>query len=209
MKKILIILLTGIVLAACNSDDNVSQQQSTESISEEEINQSEQTSTENKEANATPKKPDNESENDEKEYYYVGDTSYFEESIMINQPYALTVNDFTITREFKGEPMEEYLIGFEEDSAFYLAIVNVTVTNNGSETFKFEENSNISLLESEREGFNYMLDGEISELTTDIKPSESLTLDLPFIVNVDDSQGAYYMYIDPAGSVFQKIYKLE
>ncbi|GAB3051541.1 DUF4352 domain-containing protein [Virgibacillus ainsalahensis] len=209
MKKILIILLSGIVLTACSNDDNVSQQQSTESNSEEEINQLEQTSMENKEDNATQKEPDKESKDDDKEYYYVGDTAHFEESVMINQPYTLTVNDFAITREFEGEPMEEYLIGFEEDSAFYLAIVNVTVTNNGSETFKFEENSNISLLEYEREGFNYMLEGAIAEeLATDIKPSESLTLDLPFIVNTDDSQGTYYMYIDPPGSVFQKVYEL-
>lgn len=209
MKKILIILLSGMILTACSNDENVSKQKSGESSTEEETNQSEQTSMENKEDDAAQKEPDKESKNDDKEYYHVGDTANFEESIMINQPYTLTVNDFTITREFKGEPMEEYLLGFEEDSSFYLAIVNVTVTNNGSEAFKFEENSNLSLLEYEREGFNYMLDGVISEeLSTDIKSGESLTLDLPFVVNADDSEGAYYFYIDPPHSVFQKVYEL-
>lgn len=143
------------------------------------------------------------------EYHHVGDTVELEESIMINQPYTLTVNDFTITREFKGEPMEEYLIGFEEDTGFYLAIVNVEVTNNGDEAFKFEENSNLSLMESDREGFNYMEAYAIEEeLTTDITPGESLTMDLPFVVNVNNSEGNYYFYIDPPGSKFQKVYEL-
>ena len=192
-------LLSVMILAACSNDNNASKQQETENGSEEETKQSEETSTESKENNST----------EDKEYYFVGDTAHFEESIMINQPYSLTVNDFTITREFKGEPMEEYLGGFEEDSSFYLAIVNATVTNNGDEPFKFEENSNISLLEYEREGFNYMQDYAIAEeLTTDINPDESFTLDLPFIVNVDDSEGAYYLYIDPPHSVFHKVFEL-
>lgn len=197
----LFIFSAVLMMAACGNEE-----------SEQEAEQGDLSAEENdeiEETEVTEETEDSEISAGDGAYHHVGDTVELEESIMINQPYTLTVNDFTITREFKGEPMEEYLIGFEEDTGFHLAIVNVEVTNNGDEAFKFEENSNLSLMESDREGFNYMEEYAIEEaLTTDIEPGESLTMDLPFIVNVNNSEGNYYFYIDPPGSKFQEVYQL-
>lgn len=197
----LFIFSAVLMMAACGNEE-----------SEQEAEQGDLSAEENdeiEETEVTEETEESEISAGDGAYHHVGDTVELEESIMINQPYTLTVNDFTITREFKGEPMEEYLIGFEEDTGFHLAIVNVEVTNNGDEAFKFEENSNLSLMESDREGFNYMEEYAIEEaLTTDIEPGESLTMDLPFIVNVNNSEGNYYFYIDPPESKFQEVYQL-
>src|SRR5699024_4795559 len=210
MKKYLyftsIVLL--LIIAACGNDE-VEKEQETEENAET----SEATS-ENEEDNASEEELEqgdtaDEETSDDVEYRHLGDTVELEESIMINQPYTLTVNDFTLTREFKGKSMEEYLIGFEEDTGFYLALVDVIVTNNGGEAFKFEENSNISLMEKDQEGFNYMEEYAIEEeLTADINPGESVTMKLQFVVNVTNSEGNYYFYIDPLSLKFHEVYEL-
>ncbi|WP_213809766.1 DUF4352 domain-containing protein [Jeotgalicoccus sp. WY2] len=195
-----------LMMAACGNSESEQEP--------EENTEADETVLDDDEDNASEQEPEesaaaNEGASEDGEYHHVGDTVELEESIMINQPYTLTVNDFTLTREFKGKPMEEYLIGFEEDTGFYLAVVDVTVTNNGEEAFKFEENSNLSLMETDREGFNYMEAYAVEEeLTTDINPGESLTMELPFVVNVNNSEGNYYFYIDPPSSVFQEVYEL-
>lgn len=90
----LFIFSAVLMMAACGNEE-----------SEQEAEQGDLSAEENdeiEETEVTEETEDSEISAGDGAYHHVGDTVELEESIMINQPYTLTVNDFTITREFKG-----------------------------------------------------------------------------------------------------------
>lgn len=116
MKKLFILLLASLLLVAC--DDNG---ETTENTDEENPD----TTTENEDTDTSETA-------DQKKVYQIGETAVIT-SDLYDFDYEVTVNDFQLTQEVDGSPIDDYLLGAIEIDVF--AVVDITIKNISDESY--------------------------------------------------------------------------
>lgn len=166
MKKILIILLTGILLAACNDDGASNGEGSNETTSEDE------TKEEKKEGS------------EDKKVYQIGETAVIT-SDMYDFDYEVTVNDFELTREVDGVKIEDYISGAIEEDRF--AVIDVTIKNISDEAYVPNEMFSANFAGSQDRGGDTMIDKFFTEGDEELGPGEVLDGHLVYTTRVNYS----------------------
>ncbi|HEY4601379.1 MAG TPA: DUF4352 domain-containing protein [Cerasibacillus sp.] len=121
MKRILIILITGLllILTACGNN-----------------NTTENTTADNKKENENTTEENNDNNKEESDgeipVYQIGETAVIKND-KFDLEYEVTVNSFEITKEVDGVPLEELLEGAYDESGFLVA--EVTYKNISDEAY--------------------------------------------------------------------------
>lgn len=192
-KKLLFLLLSGVlVLSACN-DDNTDEEvmdESTESTTE--------TSNESEEANE-------ESGDTVAEIGETVDLESFEWEV----PYQITVKSVDLVDEYNGEPITEYVSNADENIKFLVA--NTVIKNTSDEPMITGEYVMPRLgINTDGSGEEFIFELSEEELSKEIAPGDEVELDFVFIqdnLTVRDPDGNVYLHFEGMTNE-QKTYRI-
>ena len=169
MKRILIILITGLllILTACGGNDG-----------------DKNTTADNKKENENTTEENNDNNKEESDgeipVYQIGETAVIKND-KFDLEYEVTVNSFEITKEVDGVPLEELLTSPTEKSSFL--VVDVTYKNNSGESFVPNERFLAYFAHSDGGGGDLPDYDDLffPDIDKELAPSEEITGKLVFI----------------------------
>ncbi|WP_040929175.1 hypothetical protein [Nosocomiicoccus massiliensis] len=192
-KKLLFLLLSGVlVLSACNDDntDEETTDESTESTTE--------TSNESEEAN----------EESGDMVVEIGETVDLE-SFEWEVPYQITVKSVDLVDEYNGEPITEYVSNADENIKFLVA--NTVIKNTSDEPMITGEYVMPRLgINTDGSGEEFIFELSEEELSKEIAPGDEVELDFVFIqdnLTVRDPDGNVYLHFEGMTNE-QKTYRI-
>lgn len=167
MKKLLILLLIGIMLVGC-SDESANEEKESDKNNTAETEAAE----------------DTEQEAEKKDVYQIGETAVIR-SDMYEFDYEVTVNDFELTREVEGVSIEDFISGARDKQRF--AVVDVTIKNITDETYIPNEMFSANFSTIDRESGKMSEDKFFTERDEELAPGEEITGPVVFVTTVDKS----------------------
>ena len=171
MKKVLILLLTGLVLVACSEEgaDGEKESDSNDNADTEDIEQ----------------------EAEKKDVYQIGETAVIT-SDMYDFDYEVTVNDFVLTKEIEGVKIEDFLSGASDDARF--AVVDVTIKNITEESYIPNEMFSANFSHIDQESGNISEDDFFTERDEELEPGKEITGPVVFLAYVDEADAFLMKY---------------
>lgn len=179
MKKIWVLFLAVLLLAACGDDNN-------------KTNQSNETNNSGNGSGEEANNSGNES-GEEKKIYQIGETAVIT-SDLYDFDYEVTVTDFSITDEVDGTHITDYVSGLSEDDPTRFAVVDVTIKNISDEAYIPSEmfSANFSLA-GEEAGF-VSNDEFFPEADEELAPGKEVSGHVVYTHEIDDEDAYWFKY---------------
>ncbi|WP_066187925.1 MULTISPECIES: DUF4352 domain-containing protein [Gracilibacillus] len=171
MKKILILLFAGLLLAACSDGG-----EATEDTGEENTNSTTENDTE------TDSETSGEEDQDQKQVYQIGETATIT-SDMYEFDYEVTVNDFNLTKEVDGNTIEDYITGAREQDVF--AVVDVTIKNISDESYVPNQMFSANLSAIDEDGGDTSYDELFPEGEEELAPGDEVNGHVVYTTTTD------------------------
>lgn len=176
MKKILAVLILGILLVGCSDGDTTDEKSSDDTGSG--------TKTENVDKSDQNK--------EEKKVYQIGEKAVIT-SDMYDFDYEVTVNDFKLTRKVDGVKLNDFLSGANDEDRF--AVVNTTIKNISDEAYVPNEMFSANFAaKGEKSGDISYDDDFFTERDKELKPGDEITGNIVYITRVNQADTFEIMF---------------
>ncbi|MBR7796400.1 MAG: DUF4352 domain-containing protein [Bacillota bacterium] len=163
MKKLLIMLFASLLLVACSDEGDT-----TKDTGEENNEKATDTDTSKKE--------------EQKKVYQIGETAVIT-SDLYEFDYEVTVDDFKLTREVDGTPLDDIISGAEEDGRF--AVVEVTIKNISDRSYVPNEMFSANFARMDAKGGETSYDQFFTIGDEELAPGEEIQGHLVYTTRVD------------------------
>ncbi|MFD2210440.1 DUF4352 domain-containing protein [Virgibacillus halophilus] len=170
MKKILAVLILGILLVGCSDGENKNEKSNIDDSATskgEDVNKSD------------------EGKKDEKKVYQIGETAVIT-SDMYDFDYQVTVNDFKLVREVDGVKIEDYISGAIDEDRF--AVINVTIKNISDEAYVPNEMFSANFSKQGDDGGHTSEDQFFTERDKELQPGKEITGNIVFTTRVNSAK---------------------